>query len=79
MNVVEQPAVFNADIIVIIIILMVWLVYRDHKYWSESKKEYRDFLDMDIIHVFRVAIKHGMSREPSYTEYKKGIYTLTVK
>ena len=54
-------------------------MYRDHKYWSESKKEYRDFLDMDIIHVFRVAIKHGMSREPSYTEYKKGIYTLTVK
>tara|TARA_R100001082_G_C4363174_1_gene160406 strand:- start:2722 stop:2916 length:195 start_codon:yes stop_codon:yes gene_type:complete len=30
MNVVEQPAVFNADIIVIIIILMVWLVYRDN-------------------------------------------------
>ena len=54
-------------------------MYRDHKYWSESKKEYRDFLAMDIIHVFRVAIKHGMSREPSYTEYKKGIYTLTVK
>ena len=54
-------------------------MYKDHKYWSESKKEYREFLDMDIIHVFRVAIKHGMSREPSYTEYKKGIYTLTVK
>ena len=54
-------------------------MYEGHEFWSESRKEYREFLDMDIIHVFRIAIKHGMSREPSYTEYKKGIYTLTVK
>ena len=54
-------------------------MYEGHEYWYESRNEYREFLDMDIIHVFRIAIKHGMSREPSYTEYKKGIYTLTVK
>ena len=35
-------------------------MYRDHKYWSESKKEYQDFLDMDLIHVLRIAIKYGM-------------------
>ena len=56
-----------------------WDMQEGDEYWSESRKEYREFLDMDIIHVFRIAIKHGMSREPSYTEYKKGIYTLTVK
>tara|TARA_B100000686_G_C16619469_1_gene878382 strand:- start:147 stop:317 length:171 start_codon:yes stop_codon:yes gene_type:complete len=35
-------------------------MYRDHKYWSESKQEYQDFLDMDLIHVLRIAIKYGM-------------------
>ena len=28
-------------------------MYRDHKYWSESKQEYQDFLDMDLIHLIR--------------------------
>ena len=30
MNVIEQPAVFSADVSVIIIVLVVWLVYRDN-------------------------------------------------
>ena len=53
-------------------------MYKDHKYWSESKKQYREFLDMDIIHVFRVAIKYGMSRKPYY-ESDGNIFTLKVK
>ena len=32
-------------------------MYRDHKYWSESKQEYQDFLDMDLIHVIRALSK----------------------
>ena len=35
-------------------------MYEGHEYWSESKKEYQDFLDMDLIHVLRIAIKYGM-------------------
>ena len=54
-------------------------MYRDHKYWSESKQEYQDFLDMDLIHVLRIAIKYGMSREPYYNEEYEGIFTLRVK
>ena len=57
-------------------------MYRDHKYWSESKQEYQDFLDMDLIHVLRIAIKYGMSREPDYEANEHGdttIYTLKVK
>jgi len=53
-------------------------MYEEHKYWSESRKEYREFLDMDIIHVFRVAIKYGMSRKPYY-ESDGNIFTLKVK
>jgi len=30
MNVIEQPAVFSADVSVIIILLVVWLVYREN-------------------------------------------------
>ena len=30
MNVIEQPAVFSADVSVIIIVLVVWLVYREN-------------------------------------------------
>ena len=53
-------------------------MYEEHEYWSESRKEYREFLDMDIIHVFRVAIKYGMSRKPYY-ESDGNIFTLKVK